>query len=242
MEARSEETRTETPTTVLIVDDHPVVRAGLKALLSREPRLQVVGDVGSAIEALRLGGEIRPHVVLLDIRLPDLDGIETARRLRALPTPPRVVLLSSFVDPFLVSQARQVGVSGYLLKDVGEDRLVADLLRVAAGEIVLASEVESILWDPPASGTGTGSEPDFVLKPILKPFLKPGARPDFGLNSRESEVMDLVVQGKVNKEIAAQLGLSVGTVRNLLTSVFVKLDASTRTEAAIRWMQRPNPH
>lgn len=241
MEARSEETRTEAPTTVLVVDDHPVVRAGLKALLSREPRLQVVGDCGTAIEALRLGAQLHPQVVLLDIRLPDLDGLETAHRLRGLATPPRVVLLSSFVDPALVSKARQAGVSGYLLKDVGEDRLVANLLRVAAGEIVLAPEVESILWDPPAPGTGSGSEPEFVPRPVLRPFHQPDVRPDFGLNPREVEVMDLVAQGKVNKEIADQLGLSVGTVRNLLTSIFVKLGAATRTEAAIRWMQRRSP-
>lgn len=235
METRSEETGTGMATTVLVVDDHPVVRAGLRALVASEPGLRVVGDCGTAAEALRLGQELRPQVVLLDIRLPDLDGVEAARRLRMGPTPPRVVLLSSFVDPTLVARARRVGVSGYLLKDLAQDRLVAALVRVAAGEVVLAPEVEAILWEAPVEPHGPAPRSATGRRPL------PEGCGDLGLTGREVQVMDLVTRGMVNKEIADRLGLSVGTVRNLLTSVFAKLGVSTRTEAAMRWVRRRDP-
>jgi DNA-binding NarL/FixJ family response regulator len=206
---------------VMIVDDHEVVRLGLRAALEPEDDIDVVGDLGDAQLALTEAEIRRPDVVLMDVRMPGMDGIQACRALRESLPETRVVMLTSFSDEQAVSASIIAGASGYLLKNARR----ADLLRAVRA----AASGESLL-DPS------------VLAPVLERFrdleAKEQTREVASLSAREREVLALVAEGLTNKEIAAELVISENTARNHVSHILDKLDLTRRSEAAVFAAQR----
>ncbi len=199
---------------VLIVDDHALVRQGTAQLLDQEADLKVVGEAGSGEEGLRLFSDLRPDVTLVDVNLPEMSGLELARRAIAREPKARLLVVSAYDDYAYVAEALDVGVSGYVLKTASAKELV-DAVRAVADEVfVLDSAVASRLARRQRDvRAGT-----------------PGAE---GLTPREREVLGLLVRGQANKQIAAELGLGLRTVESHVSNVLAKLGVVSRTEAVL---------
>lgn len=195
------------PLRVLVVDDHPVVRAGVAAMLSGAEDLQVVGQCGDAADAVRAAGELRPDVVLMDLQLGDgVGGVEATRRLLAGDPAPKVLVLTTFDSDADILAAVEAGASGYLLKDSPLDALLDAVRAAARGETVLA--------------------------PYVAGRLLTRLRSDLPeLTARELEIVELVSHGLSNREIGRRLFISEATVKSHLVHVFDKLDATSRTAA-----------
>ncbi len=212
---------------LLIADDHTVVRIGIRALLADESRISILGEAGRAEDCLQLARQLRPDVVLLDQRFPDGSGHDVCHDLKSGTTPPAVLMLTSFGDDPSLLACLSAGADGYLLKDLHQVDLARAILDVAAGRFVLdPSLARRAFLSRPASGTHTRPNP----------VDRCGT-----LSPQEVRVMDLLAAGCSNKEIAAHIPLSDGTVRNLLSSIYAKLNVGSRTEAVILWLQRPPP-
>jgi DNA-binding NarL/FixJ family response regulator len=199
---------------VLVAEDHPVVRSGLLQLLGNVEQVDVVGAATGGEEAVRLAIAERPDVVLMDLEMPDIDGIEATRRIRAAAPGVNVVLLTAFSDRKRILDAIDAGAVGYLLKDVEPDELVRGLEAAARGESPLSPKAAQALVT--ARG-GRGEEPQ--------------------LTPREHEVLSLVAEGLPNKLIARRLEISEKTVKAHLTSIFQRIGVTDRTQAAL-WAQR----
>ncbi len=200
---------------ILLVDDHEVVRLGLKALLSRHPRFTVVGEAASADEARAKALVHKPDVVVMDIRLPGKSGIDATREITAALPDTRVIVLTSYADEDLLLDAVAAGASGYVLKQIGSDDLVRALEAVARGEALL---------DPAMM------QPAFAR-------LREAARRARGeafqaLTDQEVKILARVARGQTNREIAAALFLSEKTVRNYVSSILGKLGLTHRSQAA----------
>lgn len=201
---------------VLIVDDHPVVRMGLRVITEVDPEIIVTGEAASAAEAILAVRQHRPDVVLLDVRLPDRSGLDVCREIKSQPSAPRVLFLTSFADNTLVLAAMQAGGDGYLLKDNEPRDIVAAIRTVLGG---------SRMFDPIVARAV-----DRELKSVLP---KQPTDPLEELSEQERRVIAAVADGKTDKEIAAALGLQPKTVRNYLGRAFEKLGVNSRTQAAV---------
>lgn len=208
------------PIRLLIVDDHPVVGAGLRTIQELAPEITIVGDAGSPAEALAGVARWQPNLVLLDIRLSGGSGIEVCRQLKAGAAPPRVVFLTSYADDQLILSALEAGADGYLLKENDTHRLVEALRAVAQGEAVFDAQVTRKLAQRPADSPARRAA---ALLATLTP--------------QERRLLAEVAKGRTDKEVAAALGLSTKTARNYLDRVFTKLDVHTRTEAALLFVR-----
>jgi DNA-binding NarL/FixJ family response regulator len=203
------------PIRVLIVDDHEIVREGLQTLLAEEPDFEVVGTAGDGAAALKLAESTQPDVIIMDLVMPALDGIEATRRIHRNNPDARVLVLTTFADDRRVREAIQAGATGYLLKDV----LKADLLRAlrdaALGRPSLHPEVQQHLMREVA---GKAS---------------PEQAPHTSLTEREIGILRLIAEGRSNKEIAAALYLTEGTIKGYVSTIFDKLGVEDRTQAAL---------
>ena len=197
-------------TTVLLVDDHRMVRTGLAALLESADGIDVVGQAGNGDEALMLAEQLRPDVVLMDLSMPVVDGVEATRRVLAAVPDTKIVVLTSFSDRERVADALQAGAVGYLLKDCEPDELRNAIRSAAAGHVPLDPRVAR------------------VLLPATR-----GGRPEDVLSPREQEVLRLVAEGRANKQIGRALGISERTVKAHLGSVFRQIGVADRTSAAL---------
>jgi two-component system, NarL family, response regulator LiaR len=201
---------TAEPVRVMLVDDHAMVRAGLRTFLGLQPDLEVVGEAGSGEQALALVPAVRPDIVLLDLVLPGMPGLEVVRRLRAAHPAVKVVVLTSYAGEDQVLPAVRAGVAGYLLKDVGPAELAGAVRAVHAGGASL---------DPTVAAT--------VLRGVS------GPRPEDALTPREREVLRLVARGRSNRLIARDLALSEKTVKAHVSAILAKLAVTDRTQAAL---------
>ncbi len=200
---------------LLVVDDHEVVRMGLRALLDAEPDMEVVAEAGTAEEALQMAERHRPDVAVVDVRLPDRSGLELCRDLRRRFPLTQVVILTSFLTEELVSQALRAGAAGYVLKDVGTEELLRAIRAAAEGKTAL---------DPQAAREMVSHLHRLELEREAKAFER--------LSPRELQVLALVARGLSNREIGQRLHLSEGTVRNYVSSVMEKLGMRNRIELA----------
>ena len=209
---------------VLLVDDQPLFREALGVLLGARDGIEVVGEAGDGADALRQVRALAPDVVLMDLRMPVLDGIQATRRVREEHPSVRVLALTTFDGDDEVFAALRAGAVGYLLKDTSGDRLTEAVLTAARGgstlEPSVAAKVDARFAHLP--------DADSAAPPAAVP---PPAVP---LSARELEVLRLVADGRSNREIAAALYLTEGTVKNHVTSVLTKLDVRDRTQAALR--------
>ncbi len=218
---------------VLVVDDQGVVRAGFAAVIDAEEDMTVVGEAADGAEAVRLAEQLAPDVVVMDVRMPELDGIAATRIITGRENAPRVLVLTTFDLDAYVFDALRAGASGFLLKDVHPAELLQGIRVVAAGESVLAPSATRRLIGHYASGASTA--------------LTAGNTPR-GLGSltgRERNVLTLVASGLTNAEIAGQLGITVGTVKSHVNALLRKLELRDRVQATILaydlGLARPNP-
>lgn len=201
------------PLRVLIVDDHAIVREGLRTLLSEEGDIEVVGEASNGAEAVALTATLRPDVVLMDLVMPGVDGIEATRLLRRSSPSSQVLVLTSFGDDQRVYNAVQAGAVGYLLKDVLKPELLRAIRSVARGEPILHPEAQ---------------------RQLMRQLATPSARsPLDALTQRERDVLDLIARGQSNKEIAAALHLTEGTIKGYVSAILAKLGVADRTQAAL---------
>lgn len=204
-------------TRVLIADDQALVRAGFRKILESEPDLAVVGDTGDGAEALAAARHLTPDVVLMDIRMPGIDGLEATRRLtRELPAT-RVLIVTTFGRNEYVFEALRAGASGFLLKDAPPEELIAAVRIIAAGDALLAPAITNAVIT------------EFVRR---SPRAQPSPALD-ALTGREREVLQLVARGLANSEIAARLFISEATIRTHIGHVLTKLGLRDRVQAVI---------
>jgi DNA-binding NarL/FixJ family response regulator len=200
---------------VVIVDDHPIVRAGLVALVDAAEDIEVVGTASTGLEAVRVTASLAPDVVLMDLRMPELDGDEATARIVAANPATRVVILTTYESDDAILSAIEAGASGYLLKAAPEAELIAGVRAVAAGEVALAPGVAALL--------------------VKRAAARPAAAPV--LSARELEVLRLVAQGLSNRAIGEKLFLGEATVKTHLLHAFTKLEVRDRTRAVTRAME-----
>lgn len=209
----------------LVVDDHPIVRQGLAALLATTSDLEVVGQAADGVEAVELAAALRPDLVLMDLRMPRLDGVgATEAVLRDVPTA-RVVVLTTYESDDAILGAIEAGASGYLLKAAPEDELLAGLRSVVAGQVALAPSMAALLVGR-ARGTGTAAAEGAGQASRPSP-----------LSPRETEVLVLVAEGCSNREIGLRLYVGEATVKTHLLHVFEKLGVRDRTRAVTLAME-----
>jgi len=199
---------------VLIADDQTLFRVGLARLLEEDPRVDIVGQAGDGAEAVKLAGTLKPDVVLMDLKMPHLDGIEATRQIAASQSGVKVLLLTTFEADNHVIQALKAGASGYILKDSRPDSIVSSLLAVMAGERVMASAVANRVLE---MLTGTTTPKEFYD----------------GLTGREIEILKLLAGGMANKQIAYKLRISEKTVRNHVSNMYEKLNIYDRSQAVL---------
>ena len=208
----------DAPIRIIVADDHPVVRGGLVALLRTIPSLDVVGEAADGGTAVRLTQEHRPDVVLMDVRMPGMDGVEATRQIREQTPESRVLILTMYDDDATVFTAMKAGAQGYLLKESEQDDIVRAVHAVVAGEAIfgpgVAARVLGYFTEPPQAVVAEYPFPE--------------------LTHREREVLELLAQGMKNADIATALFLSPKTVSNQLTAIFAKLQVASRGEAIVR--------
>jgi len=203
---------------VLVADDHPAYRRGLALMLTEVDDLEVVGSADTGAVAVEMARALAPDVVLMDLRMPDLDGIEATRRIKRLAAGPvpAVVVLTMFDDDESVFTAMRAGARGYLLKGADQDEIVRAIRAVAAGEAIFGPEVAARVVDHFAAGAGSTT----------------AAFP--ALTEREREVLAMIAAGKGNATIAHELMISLKTVRNHVSNIFTKLQVSDRSSAIVK--------
>lgn len=190
---------------LMIIDDHPVVRAGLTSMLSTQPGIEVVGSAAGALEALALLETLAPDVILMDLRMPGMSGLEAIRAINARPDAPRIIVLTSFDTDEDIYQSVGAGAQGYILKDTPQEQLLEAIYLVHKHKRYFPADIAARLTERMARSN---------------------------LTPREHQVLQLVAKGLTNKEIGRAFGISDNTARNHVNSIIEKLDVSDRTEAA----------
>jgi len=206
------------PIRVLLADDHPVVRVGLRNMLQVDPKIQVVGEAKDGVEALEMAHKLRPDILLLDLAMPNVAGMDALREMTATSLNTRTVVLTGLIDKQQVLEALQLGARGVVLKDAIVEHLTACIHAVMQGQYWLDGHpVQNLVQ---------------VLRDLAAQTARP-PRKTFGLTARELEVVNLITEGCTNKDIAKTFGISEETVKRHLTNIFNKLGVGNRLELAL---------
>jgi DNA-binding NarL/FixJ family response regulator len=200
---------------ILLVDDHEVVRVGVRALIERQPGMEVVGEAGNVEEAVSQTEQLSPDVVVLDIRLPGDDGLEACRQIKHLRPETRIIVLTSYPDDHVLFDAIACGADGYVLKQIGSEALIQALERVGRGESML---------DPLVM--------DRVFAKVREARRQERADAFAGLNAQEMQILARIAEGETNREIGTALHLSEKTVRNYVSDLLRRLGLNSRAQAA----------
>ncbi len=216
---------------VVIVDDQALIRTGIATLLARKPGIDVVGQASNGQEALDLVAALDPDVVLMDVLMPVMDGVEATRRLTERGPRPAVIILTTFRDDVYVFRGLAAGARGYLLKDVDHKALAEAVRTVAAGGALLAPEITAQMLPHLGrlAGDLEGSKPTAPSAPTERLAL---------LTERERAILALLAQGRTNQEISEAMLISIGTVKNHISNILSKLGVRDRTQAALWALQQ----
>ena len=207
---------------VLIADDHQLFRDGLRALLLSAPDMEVVGEAASGAEAVRLAAETEPHVILMDVQMPDGDGIAATRRITAVNPQIGVLMVTMFEDDQSVFAAMRAGARGYVLKGARHEEMLRAIRAVASGEAIFSPAIAARMIDFFASSHKITQPASNAADNLAE------------LTEREREILAFIAQGSTNTEIAESLTISVKTVRNHVSNIFNKLQVADRAQAALR--------
>ncbi len=210
------------PLRVLIADDHPLFRSGMRALLDAVPNIVVVGEATSGEEAVELAARLQPDVVVMDLQMPGVSGVEATRRILEAGPSVGILMVTMFEDDYSVFAAMRAGAKGYVLKDTAEEDMLHAIRAVGRGEAIFSPAVARRVRDF-FKGVRSGADAQAVP-----------ARAFPELTAREREVLDLIAQGLSNPEIATRLYLSPKTVRNHVSNIFAKLQVADRARAIVR--------
>jgi DNA-binding NarL/FixJ family response regulator len=216
MKQQSTATQQPVPARVVIADDHELARAGLRSMLESDRGLVLVGEASNGVEAVALCKEQRPELALLDVRMPEMDGLAATRMIRRVSPETRVLIVTAHENPDYLLAALKGGAAGYLLKDVTRHDLLTTIRRVLRGEAVLGGEIATR-----------------TLQQISSQQTRPDGLAPERLTPRERDVLRLVVEGRTNRQIAERLSLSIGTVKIHVEHIIAKLGVSDRTQAAV---------
>ena len=208
---------------ILLVDDQPLFREGLATLLMLHENINVVGEANNGQEAVDKVAELRPDVVLMDVRMPVLDGVAATKVLLREHPQVRVIMLTTFDDDEYVFEGLRAGALGYLLKDVSSDKLVEAIETAARGQTFLQPSVAAKVVAEFTRLTEAGPAPAQAKQDLVEP-----------LSDREVEILSILATGASNREIAAQLFIAEGTVKNHVTNILSKLNVRDRTQAALK--------
>lgn len=208
------------PTRILIVDDHTMVRDGLSSMLQRQPDFEVVGEASNGKEGVEQAERLRPDLILMDLRMPEMDGVEAMRKIRIHQPEVDFLVLTTFDTDEYIFDAVEVGAKGFLLKDTSRDELFNAVRTISNGNSYFQPDIASRLADQFA-----------VLR-------KGGGHVTDALSEREREVLNLIAQGKANKEVASELSLSESTVKSHVSNIFSKLGVNDRTGAVTTAIQK----
>src|SRR5258708_6771976 len=214
----------------LIVDDHPIIREGLRKLLETEPDIVIMAEAATGQSALETARHLQPDVVLLDINLPDVNGIEVTSKLKAERSHVAVVLLTAYDDQEQVLHAMRAGASAYCPKEIEPEKLIAVIRQVARGNYVIDGKV--------FNERGAQEWLNTMVEALAGPYVVDNGEHFVPLSPREMEILRCVTRGLSNKEIANELGISHQTVKNHMTSILDKLNVEDRTQAAVYALQR----
>jgi len=209
---------------VVIADDHPIVRSGLRLMLGMEEGIELVGEAADGVAAIHLIGSLQPDVVLMDLRMPAMDGLEAIERIRAEWPHIAIIVLTTYDEDDLMLRSLQAGVRGYLLKESTLDTVLQAIESAARGEMLLQPEVMKRILD-------------HATRRIAPP-LHPQENSDFNLTAREREVLAGIASGERSKEVAARLGITRRTVESYLNSIYTKLNVDSRAAAVAIAIER----
>lgn len=210
-----------TKTRIILADDHPLLRKALKDLLEKEATFDIVGEAGDGEEAVKLAAEIKPDVLIMDISMPNMDGLQATQQIKARCPEVAVLVLTVHTDDECILEILKAGAAGYLIKSAFGDEVVHAVRAVATGDMVLSPQIGQRLLKQAAR---------FPTRPVL---LEAGEK----LSARELEVLKLTARGLSNKDVAKALGIKLRTVKGHLADIFSKLRVASRTEAVIAGLQ-----
>lgn len=201
---------------VMLVDDQTIIRDGIRSILETNKDISVVGEAGNGKDAYEKTSELKPNIILMDIRMPEMDGVEATRRIKKDFPETVIIVLTTFDDDEYIIKAMTYGASGYLLKDIGSEKLVQAIRDGMSGNIILPGRVAAKI----TSRLSQSNSPDSDV--TIEDFTE-----------REIEIIRLMTRGKSNKEIAESLYLSVGTVKNYISQIYLKIDVNDRANAVL---------
>ena len=208
---------------VLLADDHPVVREGLRTMLATTPDIEVVAEASDGLDAIEKANEHRPNVILMDIRMPNLDGLEATRRIKSRLKSTSIIVLTIYDNDAYIVDAVRAGAGGYMLKDASKELLIHAIRAVNSGGMLIKTSLLREAMLSLANVTDNQSK----VKPIDATALK-------GLTARECDVLRLVIEGQSNKEIGRALSISEDTAKKHVQTILSKLGVSDRTQAAVK--------
>ncbi len=208
----------ENEITLLIADDHPMVRAGLRSMLN-DSRIRIVGEAGNGREALEMVMTLKPRVALMDIRMPDMDGIQALEAIKAARLETRVIMVTTYRSTAYLLRSLSAGAAGFVLKDISREELLAAVYSVAQGTSLVDSQFLQDVLRSLESAEKTDESPEALVEP---------------LTAREMDILRLMVEGLTNQAIGDVLGLSAGTVKGYAQTVMHKLGTNDRTQAAVK--------
>ncbi len=208
----------ENEITLLIADDHPMVRAGLRSMLN-DSRIRIVGEAGNGREALEMVMTLKPRVALMDIRMPDMDGIQALEAIKAARLETRVIMVTTYRSTAYLLRSLSAGAAGFVLKDISREELVAAVYSVAQGTSLVDNQFLQDVLRSLESAEKTNESPEALVEP---------------LTAREMDILRLMVEGLTNQAIGDVLSLSAGTVKGYAQTVMHKLGTNDRTQAAVK--------